>query len=63
MTRAVRMVSLAALLLAPVLLGATGLDLSAEVDRSTVAMGERLLLLFVGTSPGPGCAAPVDELG
>ena len=60
MTRAVRMVSLAALLLVPVLLGATGLDLSAEVDRSTVAMGERLLLTVTATGPNvSGLPQPV----
>jgi hypothetical protein len=37
------------LLLAPVLSGATGLDLAAEVDRPTVALGERLLLTITAT--------------
>jgi hypothetical protein len=37
------------LLLAPVLSGATGLDLTAEVDRPTVALGERQLLTITAT--------------
>jgi hypothetical protein len=37
------------LLLAPGLTSATGLDISAEVDRSTVALGERLLLTVIAT--------------
>ncbi len=37
------------LLLASALSGATGLDLAAEVDRSTVALGERLLLTVTAT--------------
>ncbi|MCX6844684.1 MAG: BatD family protein [candidate division WOR-3 bacterium] len=37
------------LLLVPALLGAAGLDISAEVDRSTVAVGERLLLTVTAT--------------
>jgi hypothetical protein len=45
------MVLPAALLLVPVLLGATGLDISAEVDRTTVALGERLLLTVTATGP------------
>ncbi|MCX6843771.1 MAG: BatD family protein [candidate division WOR-3 bacterium] len=45
------MVLAAALSLVPVLLGATGLDISAEVDRTTVAMGERLLLTVTATGP------------
>ncbi len=49
MTGAVRMVLPAALLLVPVLVGAAGLDISAEVDRSTVALGERLLLTVTAT--------------
>ena len=52
MTRAVRMVLPAVLLLVPVLLGAAGLDISAEVDRSTVALGERLLLTVTATGAG-----------
>jgi hypothetical protein len=45
----VRAVLPVVLLLVPVLLGAAGIDLAAEVDRTTVALGERLLLTVTAT--------------
>jgi len=45
---------LVVLSLAPVPLGAAVLDLSAEVDRTTVAMGERFLLTVTATGSNVG---------
>jgi hypothetical protein len=39
-------------LLAPILTAAAGIELSAEVDRTTVALGERLLLTVTATGAG-----------
>ncbi len=54
MTSALRTGLLAALLLAPGLSGGTVIELSAEVDRTMVALGERLLLTVTATGTDIG---------